>query len=90
MGPPCRAELATQPGKSGPGLARGSPYSGGSSSSLGFAPEPGVHDCRVRELHRTQLRELDHFLEEPAWKEAGSSLEIKIMVRGRTGVYALD
>lgn len=86
MAPPCRAGLGTQPGKSGPGPACGSPHSGDSSSSLGFTLEPGVHDCRVWELHMTQLRELDHFLEELAWKEAGSSLEIKIMVRGQTGV----
>lgn len=89
QGAPGQAGLGAQSGKSGPGPTQGSPHSQGSSSSLRFTPEPWGPDCRAWELPRMPLRELDHFLEVPAWKQAESVLGSDIMVREPAGGLCL-
>lgn len=71
-GPQCRPGWEPSLESLAQGLPMAPPHSRGGGSSLRFTPEDGVPDCRAGELPRIPIRELDHFPEAPAWKQAES------------------
>lgn len=75
-GPQCRPGWEHSPES----LAQGLPMAPHTPRAVAPLPGPllshGVPDCRAWELPRTPLRELDHFLEAPAWKQAESTWKV--------------